>query len=110
MTPNQARAIPDALARLLDSGERQGLTPETRFAEAEHALADGRVYVFTHWTEPEGEGVTLSVYIEPDGETVPRDAAWKIRHGTYSLDPLDRPGVRIGEDGQAVYSAGWLDA
>ena len=58
----------------------------------------------------EGEGVNLSVTIDPDGTVEPRDAVWPVHHGSLSPDPLHRPGVRMGEDGEARYSAGWLDA
>jgi len=109
MTPNQARAIPDALGRLLDSGERQGLTPEREIAEVTHSMAKGddRVYVFTFWTDPEGEGVNLSVTIEPDGTVEPRNAVWPVHLGALSPDPLHRPGVRLVGDSEA-YSADWL--
>jgi hypothetical protein len=110
MTPNQARAIPDALGRLLDSGERQGLTPEREIAEVTHSMTpdDDRVYVFTFWTDQEREAVTLSVTIDPDGTVLPRDAEWPVSHGALSPDPLHRPGVRIGDDGLPRYSAAWL--
>lgn len=119
MTPNQARAIPASVARLLESGERQGLRPEREIVEVTHSLTmdDQRVFVFTYWTEPEGSAVMLSETIDPDGTVTPRDARWQDDESPLreeppqplSADPFNRAGVRY-QGINAYYSAAWLSS
>jgi hypothetical protein len=100
MTPNQAEAIPLALAAQLDSGPKQMLRPTVGLVDVrERADGTGSYDVRTHWVDLEGYEVELCATVAQDGATQVRPARWTIG------EPLreDGPGVRDG-----FYSASWL--